>query len=52
MGNSYQLSYNCGPLENEAVKPIKSIHNIWKANTIAIPNMDMSISVYRVGKNI
>ena len=35
--------------KNEAVKPIKSIH-IWKANTITIPNMDMSVSVYRVGK--
>ena len=49
MGNSCQLSYNCGSLENEAVKPIKSIH-IWKAITITIPNMDMSVSVYRVGK--
>ena len=37
------------PLENEAVKPIKSIH-IWKVNTITIPKMDMSVSVYRVGK--
>ena len=46
MGNSCQLSYNCGPLENEAVKAIKSIH-IWKANTITIPNMDMSVSVYQ-----
>ena len=49
MGNSCQLSYCCVPFENEAVKPIKSIH-IWKANTITIPNMDMSVSVYRVGK--
>ena len=49
IGNSCQLSYNCGPLENEAVKPIKSTH-IWKANTITIPNMDMSVSVYRVVK--
>ena len=49
MGNSCQLSYYCVPFENEAVKPIKSIH-IWKANTITIPNMDMLVSVYRVGK--
>ena len=49
MGNSCPLSYCCVPFENEAVKPIKSIH-IWKANTITIPNMDMSVSVYRVGK--
>ena len=49
MGNSCQLSYYCVPFENEAIKPIKSIH-IWKANTITIPNMDMSVSVYRVGK--
>ena len=32
------------------VKPIKSIHNIWKDNTITIPNVVMSVSVYRVGK--
>ena len=49
MGNSCQLSYYCVNFENEAAKPIKSIH-IWKANTITIPNMDMSVSVYRVGK--
>ena len=49
MGNSCQLSYYCVPLENEEVKLIKSIH-IWKANTITTPNMDMSVSVYRVGK--
>ena len=42
MGNSCQLSYCCVPFENEAIKPIKSIH-IWKANTITIPNMDMSV---------
>ena len=51
MGNSCQLSHCCVPFENEAVKPIKSIH-IWKANTIIIPNMDMSVSVYRVGKKV
>ena len=39
------------PFKNEAVKPIKRIY-IWNANTINIPNMDMSVSVYRVGKNI
>ena len=36
-------------LENEAIKPIKSIH-FWEANIITIPNMNMSMSVYRVDK--
>ena len=49
MGNSCQLSHYRLLLENEAIKPIKSIH-FWEANIITIPKSDMSTSIYRVGK--